>query len=343
MAGTVIATREMIGSFREAVARMTKVPADDRQGFLWLPSRTAAHDDVQAGIPAFRQVELGGSVTAPAPSGPLRVAAWNLERCLYPRASAALLRQHGAALALLSELDHGLHRTGQRHTTREVAAALGQSYGFALEFLELAVMLAPFAMPDNPEENNLGFHGNGFTAAMPCRDPAVIRLGAEADWFAAPKGGQKRIGNRMAVAATFTHGGRNFIGCSVHLESRSDFAGRARQMAQLLEAIDAYDRDLPVVIGGDLNTGVEAPGGLQDAREELFAMARSHGYDWSACNRAAPTTRPSTWSAGAGTRQLDWFCTRGFRASAPTVVPALAPDGTVLTDHELILVTLDFA
>jgi hypothetical protein len=66
MPGTVIATREMIGSFREAVARMTEVPADDRQGFLWLPSRTATHDDVQAGIPALRQVELGGSVMAPA-------------------------------------------------------------------------------------------------------------------------------------------------------------------------------------------------------------------------------------------------------------------------------------
>jgi endonuclease/exonuclease/phosphatase family metal-dependent hydrolase len=342
MADTETATPGLTGCFGKGVARLDEVPPAARQALLALPAAAAAHDQAQAGIPAFRQVELGGTVTAPAPAGPLRVAAWNLERCLYPEASAALLRRHGAALALLSEMDLGLHRTGQRHTTRDLAAALGHRYGFALEFLELAVMPAPFAMPGNPAENLLGFHGNGFTAALPCRDPVVIRLAAEADWFVAPKGGQKRIGNRMAVAATFTHEGRDFVGCAVHLESRSDFAGRARQMAQLLDAIDTYADGLPVVIGGDLNTGVEASAGLADTRERLFAESAARGYDWAACNQAAPTTRPSTWSAGAGTRQLDWFCTRGFRASAPAVVPAVAEDGTVLTDHDLILVTLDF-
>jgi endonuclease/exonuclease/phosphatase family metal-dependent hydrolase len=342
MAATDLDIPGLTGTFRDAVTALTPVSPADRDALLALPAETAAHDAAQAHIPAFRQVETGGEVTAPAPAGLLRVAAWNLERCLYPEASAAMLRQHGVSLSLLSEVDHGLHRTGQRHTTRDVAAALGHNYGFALEFLELAVMPAPFAMPDNPEHNRLGFHGNGFTAALPCRDPVVIRFGAEADWFVEPKGGQKRIGNRMAVAATFTHEGRDFVGCAVHLESRSDFAGRARQMAQLLDALDAYADALPVVLGGDLNTYVEATVGLDDAREMLFAESAARGYDWRACNLAATTTRPSTWSPGAGTRQLDWFCTRGFRASAPAVVPALGPDGTVLTDHDLILATLHF-
>jgi hypothetical protein len=333
--------RTLTGTFRAVVPELTPVPPNVRTAFLDLPSDRTAHGDAFAAVPALRQVEIGGTLTA-APAATLRVAAWNLERCLYPRSAAELLRRHGVALALLTEMDCGMHRTGQRHTTQQVAAALGHRYGYALEFLELATMKAPIAFPANPAENQLGFHGNGFTSGLPFSEPVVIRLDPIADWFARPRGDQKRVGNRMAVAATFTQGGRRFVGCAVHLESDSDFGGRALQMGRLLDALDAYAGDLSVVIGGDLNTEVEA--GRHDHPDEaLFALARARGYDWAACNCAAPTTRPSLWSDGAGTRQLDWFCTRGMRASAPAVVPALDPAGTPLSDHELILVTLDLA
>ncbi|EHM03414.1 endonuclease/exonuclease/phosphatase family protein [Acetobacteraceae bacterium AT-5844] len=343
MLGTDVAPTGLTGCFHNTVPALTPLPPGTVQAMRDLPPLQQVHDRAQEALPAFQQVELGGEATAPVPPGPLRLAAWNLERCLYPEAAAAALRRHGVSLALLSEMDHGLHRTGQRHTTRDVAGLLGHRYGYALEFLELAVMPAPIVFPGNAVDNRLGFHGNGFSTALPVREPVVIRLPREADWYIAPKGGQRRIGNRMAVAATFTHEGRDFIGCAVHLESATDFAGRARQMAFLLDELELVAHGLPIVIGGDLNTGVEGEGALDDPRELLFADAIARGYDWSACNLARPTTRRSTWSEGAGTRQLDWFCTRGFRASAPEVVPALAEDGTVLTDHELILVSLDFA
>ena len=95
-----------------------------------------------------------------------------------------------------------------------------------------------------------------------------------------------------------------------------------------------------MVIGGDLNTHV-GPGGHDDASEPLFAMAAARGYDWAACNLAQPTTRTSTWSQSEGTRQLDWFCTRGVNVRDPALVPALGDDASVLSDHELILVTLE--
>jgi endonuclease/exonuclease/phosphatase family metal-dependent hydrolase len=152
-----------------------------------------------------------------------------------------------------------------------------------------------------------------------------------------PKGGQKRVGTRMGVAATFELGGREIVACSVHLESASDEPGRALQFRTLLTALDAYAGDRPVVIGGDLNTHVTAP------NETLFADARARGYDWSRCNAGAPTTRPSVWSKGAGDCTLDWICTRGLMASDPAVIPAVAPDGTVLSDHDLVVVTLAVA
>ncbi|MFC3123941.1 endonuclease/exonuclease/phosphatase family protein [Pseudoroseomonas globiformis] len=337
-----IATTPLTGCFSQQVSALTTIGAEAMARLRSLPADRAAHDAAMGALAAFRQVEMGGQVARPAPPGPLTIAAWNLERCAWPEPSAALLAAQGVSLALLSEVDNGLHRTHQRHTTAEMAAMLGHAHGYAVEFLELAIMPPLVACPDNPPDHLRGFHGNGFTTALPCRDPFVIRFPDESDWYLDAKPGQRRIGNRMAVAATFTHEGQDFVGCAVHLESRADFAGRARQMAFLLDAIEARRSGLPVVVGGDLNTAVEAVGGLDDPRETLFAGAEARGYDWRACNLAAPTTRPSGWSGGCGTRQLDWFCTRGFEAGAARIVPSVAPDGTVLSDHDMILVTLTF-
>ncbi|UPG71377.1 endonuclease/exonuclease/phosphatase [Roseomonas gilardii subsp. gilardii] len=322
------------------VQNLSPVPLERRAEFAALPPRREAHDGAMASVQAFGEIE---SVAAPRPAEQalLRVAAWNLERCLYPDAAARLLRQQGVALVLLSEMDSGMLRTGQRHTTRDLAGLLGHGYAYALEFLELAPMPAPIAYDDPAADNRLGFHGNGFTSALPFRDPVVIRLAEAADWFIDPPGGQKRIGARMAVAATFQYGGREFVGCSVHLESRADFAGRARQMRGLLDALDAYAGSLPVLIGGDLNTKV-APGGHDDPEEMLFAESVARGYDWSGCNLAGVTTRRSTWSNGLNPRQLDWFCTRGLTAEAPAMMSSVDEVGKVLSDHDAVLLTLRF-
>ena len=199
-------------------------------------------------------------------------------------------------------------------------------------------MPPPAGFPSHGDDNSEGFHGNGIVSALPLASPVVIHLDELADWYIAPMGGQRRIGKRMAVAATIAGDGARFVVCSVHRENRTDGAGRAQQMTTLLDALDAYASGLPVLIGGDLNTHV-APGGHDDTSEPLFAVASARGYDWRQCNVAAATTRRSTWSASEGTRQLDWFCTRGLTVRDPTLVPSLAEDATVLSDHELILVT----
>ncbi len=326
-----------LGLFDRAVDRLTPVPLEQRHAFQIQPATRQVHAQMHAAVSAFREVEIGGA----APSGavtPLRIAAWNLERCLYPAAAAHVLRAHGASLSLLTEMDAGMLRTGQTHAIAEMAADLGQGYGYGLEFLELAAMPPPQDHPARGEDNDRGFHGNGFVTALAFEEPTVIRLDETADWFVTPKDGQRRIGNRIAVAATFD-AGFPFVACAVHLESVTDGLGRAAQMRTLLDALDGLAAGLPVVIGGDLNTQV-GPGGHDNPAEPLFAVAGKRGYDLAACNLARPTTRESVWSTHEGTRQLDWFLTRGVVAQHPAVVPALGPDGTVLSDHELILVTI---
>ena len=320
-------------------SRLTPVPLEQRRKFLDLPPEGQAHTQAHGTIRAFREIEVGGAEQKAPSTGPVRVAAWNLERGLYPDVAARVLRRHGVTLSLLTELDFGMLRTGQRHTISDIAGVLGGRYVYGLEFLELVPMPPPDGFPVIGGDNEAGFHGNGIVAAVDIENPAVIRLAEAADWFISPKGGQRRIGNRMATAVTVISGSLRFVACSVHLESATDGTGRGTQFAGLLDALDGYANGLPILIGGDLNTHV-GPGGQDNPSEPLFSMGRERGYDFNACNLAKPTTRTSIWSESEGTRQLDWFCTRGLRASDPEVVPALGPDGTVLTDHELILVTI---
>jgi endonuclease/exonuclease/phosphatase family metal-dependent hydrolase len=329
----------IIGTFDTITHRLTPVPDQQRLHFLDLPLTQQGHAEAHAQVPAFHEVERGGNAETASRAGKLCVAAWNLERCLYPDAAAQLLRRHGVGLVLLTEMDCGMLRTGQVHTIADIAARLGQHYAYGLEFFELKPMPPPAGFATIGDDNDFGFHGNGLITTCPFDHPVAIRLDSVADWYIAPKGGQRRVGNRMAVAAVVALGTVRFVACSVHLESATDGAGRLIQMHTLLDRLDEFAAGLPVLIGGDLNTHVQ-PGGSDDVTEPLFALAKARGYDFSACNLASPTTRTSIWSDCAGTRQLDWFCTRDLAASEPQVVPALGPDGTVLSDHELILVSI---
>lgn len=329
--------------FDMAVPALAEVSQAARDALLALPAEHAAHERALAEVAALRQVEVGASPAVPG-GWPLRVAAWNIERVLHPQATAALLGAQMPDVALLTELDIGMARTGQRHTPRALAQALGQSYAFGLEFLELAVMQPPPPWPPGDAANAQGFHGNALLTRLPMERPVLIRLPQAADWFVAPRGGQKRVGTRNAVAATLSVGADELVACAVHLESDTDAPGRARQVAALLEALDAYAAGRPVIVAGDLNTKPRdgAPGaGPFDPEERLFAEAEARGYDWRGCNRLdLPTTRPSQWSPKSVPRRLDWVFTRGLEASAPDIVPALAREGTPLSDHELLTVTI---
>ena len=238
-----ITPSSLVGSFDAVTDRLTPVPPEQRRTMLDLPLTRRAHADAHATAPAFRQVETGGTAGAPAVAGTLRVAAWNLERCLYPDVAARLLRQHNVGLALLTEMDHGMLRTGQAHTIKRMAASLGQRYLYGLEFLELNPMPPPPRHQVIGDDNEFGFHGNGIISALPVAEPVVIRLDEVADWFVAPKGGQRRVGNRMAVAATVAFGTTRFVACSVHLESATDGMGRVTQMRTLLDQLDQYAGD----------------------------------------------------------------------------------------------------
>jgi len=340
---------------------------------LTLPSRAAreamrsASDDAHPGLyrsaPCLHEVELRPSASAVAPSA-LRVVAWNAERCKHVGPSVALLRAAGADVALMTEMDDGMARSGQHRTLAAIADALGAGYAFGVEFIELGLGDAREQAWHAGETNSNGLHGNGILARVPMRRPAVIRLEATGRWFVADAY-QKRVGGRIATVAEVALGDAWVAVAAVHFESQTDRADRAAQMRALVAGMRAYAPDLPWLIGGDFNTNsfdigfrevgkddlaaalAADPHRLSDPsrHEPMFEVAAAAGLDWSACNRAHATTmrtlpdgRPEEPFA-----KIDWFFSRGLACSDPAVIPAVDARGAAVSDHEAIAVTVALA
>ncbi|NKB79970.1 hypothetical protein HED49_20585 [Ochrobactrum daejeonense] len=134
-------------------------------------------------------------------------------------------------------------------------------------------------------------------------DVTLIRLDDGGVWWSDAMDGQGRFGYRMAIAARLQTEAGSLAAVAAHLESKSDATDRARQTARLLEAVDRFAGDLPVVIGGDFNTNA-LPEQCRDPLgfEPLFNVLAEHGYDWERANDFALTQR--TRPDGTPTRPL---------------------------------------
>ena len=315
------------------VPGLTPVPRDCRARLAEPATPTARLRHLAEGrVPALRQIGLHPFPTPQAPPArALRVGAWNVQQCHFGPDSAALLRGAALDVTLLTELDIGMGRTGQRDTVAELAAAQGHGAIYAPEFLELR----------NAPENDLGWHCNAITARTPPREVVPIRLPDMADWFIAPRRGQRRLGGRMALAARFGQGADALVVCAVHLESDTDGAGRAAQLAYLLDRLDRFAAGDPVLIGGDLNAGA-GDGARDTLTDPLFSEALRQGYHWNTLNAPGPTSRISrvTNARQQNTARYDWFLGRGVQGTAPATLAATDTGGQAISDHDLIAVTV---
>ncbi|MFD2173416.1 endonuclease/exonuclease/phosphatase family protein [Rhodobacter lacus] len=299
------------------------------------PRDLATHDSLCATVPALAELETGAAAPELALTFPIRVAAWNLERCLFPEPSAQALA--GADLVLLSELDHGMARTAQVDTAREIARHLGLAHAFGVEFLELGLGSEIERDFCTDPVNRNGFHGNAILARTALIRPFLLRLPGQGHWFC--DAGQPRLGGRIAVGAEIATTAGPVVFASTHLESSDTGPIRGAQMAALIAALDTHFPGVPALIGGDLNTG-NCPGG--DWRTEpLFDIARAGGFIVAGGPEHQPTTRPSLITRFPDrAMKLDWFLARGLKLGVTSIHPSLAPGGHPLSDHDRIETTI---
>lgn len=338
---------------------------DERDAWLAQLGDPEAHGRITQDLALLHQVDVRPAPADAAPlTGWVRAAAWNLQRGRYPQEMASLLRRTGAEVVLVSEADVGMARSGNLDVPFVLAQELGMGSAFAVEFVELGLGDAAEAAAvaaAGGGTNERGHHGNAILTTVPLHHATAVRIELGGSWFTTTTD-EPRVGGRVAALGQVDLDGEPLTLASLHLESASDPADRAEQLATVLDAVDERSGgpEGAAIVGGDCNSFGATFAELADhatlrrmrdaeptrfswpvAQEPLFDVARDHGFEWTDANLAAPTTnhRPD----GAPHHhplKIDWFFTRGLEARRPTVVPATGPDGTVLSDHELLAVSV---
>ncbi|MBY4893517.1 hypothetical protein KUL25_12165 [Rhodobacteraceae bacterium N5(2021)] len=342
----------------QTVQALTEVPAQTRARLRDGPDDMASFRAAHDAIPALAQIEVGSvSPAGPDGQGTMRIVAWNVERLRHLPQTADVLLREGADVCLMTEIDKGMARTGNTHRTAELAKAIGQTYAYGVEFVELDLGTEGERADHAEQANNIGFHGNAILSRLALRRPVLFRLEAEGKWFGWTRG-EPRVGGRIAIGGQVMLDGVAVTVVGVHLESHSDPAHRAGQMVRLVELIGHYDPSAPVLIGGDVNTSTrswaertagvpEDPQKRSDVvpHEPMFDTMAAAGFDWTTCNVPhMPTQRfldpDDARATGRVPGKIDWLFSRGLVASEPKVVPAVGEDGTILSDHDAIAVTV---
>jgi endonuclease/exonuclease/phosphatase family metal-dependent hydrolase len=299
---------------------------------------------------------------------PFKAAVFNIERGAYLKQIIAYFRYHALLrdvdVIFANEVDCGMARTGNLDIPREIAGALGMNFAYAVEFLSLEA---------GQKGNGPGFHGNAVFSRFPLSGIKAVRLPIKYEWFHCQD--QRRLGTRCAVLAEIEPGPGLRIGLvSVHLENRATPQDRKEQMEFLLDEAEAsFGKDMPVLIGGDLNTlCYEGSGGEGDSYladhpgeqlrrlgqvpswEPLLDYAASRGFGYGDCNiLEKPTCRGPLKDGRTVLLNLDWFLCRGAACSRPVRVESIfrrkslvnAPEevyayyGQELADHDMVLVT----
>lgn len=305
----------------------------------------ASQVEVMAQIPQFSQADVHNTV--PMPEGKpdvLNVLVFNMERGVHLDALGDCLETCPGIqpfdVILGNEMDDGCVRSGDRDTAAELAARLGVNYVYGLEFIELV-----------NKADTKGYHGNAIFSRWPIRKAKVLRLPEEFNWYFDD---QRRIGSRLAILAELDVAGTPVGVVTIHLENRTTEAGRGRQMDAILKAAEEMFPDMPVILGGDLNTMccngrntaelypiVDTDAFYQRCyaevteREPALKNAIDAGY------KAVPELKDQsvdTWVRELGTcrdlvrkekkvvYRLDWLLTRGTEAKEVRVISTLKAD-----------------
>lgn len=340
---------------------MKGLPNEERQRLGALLDRTS-QAEVMGMIPQFSQAEIHNLVPPPAQApAALGTLVFNMERGVFLAELGDFLETCPAVrpfdVILANELDDGCVRSGGKNTALELAERLGMNLVFALEFIELVNGADP-----------KGFHGNAIFSRWPIRRAKTVRLPEQYNWYFDR---QRRIGGRLAILAELDLAGTPVGVGTIHLENRTHGPGRRAQLETVLTEAERMFPDMPVILGGDLNTNtfdgrdkdaIQAVAGspalqrrcLEDvsAWEVCLPAAEEMGYRLLP-DKALPTRRKPLPGGGHLDLRLDWLLARGVKAGesrtvstrkadcgfAPAGSALAAFQGEELSDHNAVWVS----
>lgn len=198
---------------------------------------------------SFSQTE---NAVAIARGSDIRALAWNIERGSVFEGIVDALQGHqdlkDKDVLLLTELDHGMARSGNRFVAREIAERLGVNYAFAPVYI--ALQKGSGVESEMEGENTLSIHGLAMFSKWSMRNVHAVALpnGKDKMW-----GKEKRLGYLRALFADIEHPAGTFRAVTIHLDAHCSRAHRKRQIELILDHLDTLE-PIPTLIGGDWNT-----------------------------------------------------------------------------------------
>ena len=185
-------------------------------------------------------------------SDPIHALALNLERGIRFDGILDALKNHEKLkdkdVLLLTELDYGMARSGNRFVARELASALKMNYAFAPVYVPL--QKGSGVESEMSGENTVSIHGLAMFSRYPMKNVHAVPLpnGKDKMW-----GKEKRLGYLRALFADIEHPAGEFRAVTVHLDAHCSRAHRQMQMKIILDHLDTLP-PMPTLIGGDWNT-----------------------------------------------------------------------------------------
>ncbi|MEX1363239.1 MAG: endonuclease/exonuclease/phosphatase family protein, partial [Nannocystaceae bacterium] len=244
-----------------AVQLLTHELSDELRRFGTLPHRAALERDGgyqrhRAEISAVLRGYQWDLRSAAAPStcrpGRLRAAAWNIERGKRFETVAGVLAEHPRLreldLVLLTEVDHGVGRSGNLDVASRLAERLSMGHVFAPSHLLLSA--GDHAEQDHGVPNTLAMHGVALLTRFPVRRLRGVGLPEYADKLGAV---ERRLGAKRALLAELEAPGGPLTVAVVHLDPFAPPRHRAWQMQSILAAVSGLHQP-HLLLGGDLNT-----------------------------------------------------------------------------------------
>lgn len=182
----------------------------------------------------------------------IRAVAWNIERGIQIDGILSAFRDHaelsGRDILLLTELDHGMARSGNRPIAHEIARELGLNYAFAPVYI--ALQKGSGVESEMAGENTLSIHGLAMFSRWPIANAHAVPIpnGKDKMW-----GKEKRLGRLRALVAEIEHPAGVFRAVTIHLDAHCSRRHRLLQMRIILDHLDTLPA-MPTLIGGDWNT-----------------------------------------------------------------------------------------
>ena len=178
--------------------------------------------------------------------------AWNIERGTMFDGIVDALKTHDKLknkdVLLLTELDYGMARSGNRFVARELARELKLNYAFAPVYIALQKGSGVESQIEG--ENTKSIHGLAMFSKWPMKNVHAIPLpnGKDKMW-----GKEKRLGHLRALFADIEHPAGPFRAVTIHLDAHCSREHRRKQMRIILDHLDTLS-PLPTLLGGDWNT-----------------------------------------------------------------------------------------